>query len=232
MFPKINPTTTPSWQALQQHKNLFENVHMKDLFFNDAERFDKFSIKMEDILFDYSKNIVTENTLEILLELANDCKLKDAVEAMFTGEKINGTENRSVLHTALRNFSNGPVFTDGVDVMPAVKQVQQQMKDFCAAIRSGEWKGYTGKKIKYIVNIGIGGSDLGPVMVTEALKPYWVAGIETYFVSNVDGTHIVETLKKVKAEETLFLIASKTFTTQETMTNAQTAREWFLRQAV
>ena len=231
MFPKINPTTTPSWQALQQHKNLFEGVQMKDLFFNDADRFDKFSIKMDDVLFDYSKNIITENTVEILLELANDCKLKDAIEAMFTGEKINGTENRSVLHTALRNFSNEPVFTDGVDVMPAIQRVQEQMKNFCASIHSGEWKGYTGKKIKYIVNIGIGGSDLGPVMVTEALRPYWVDGIETYFVSNVDGTHIVETLKKVNAAETLFLIASKTFTTQETMTNAQTAREWFLKEA-
>lgn len=232
MFPKINPTTTPSWQALQQHKNLFENVQMKDLFFNDADRFDKFSIKMDDILFDYSKNIITENTVEILLELANDCKLKDAMEAMFTGEKINGTENRAVLHTALRNFSGQPVLTDGADVMPAIRNVQEQMKTFCAAVHSGEWKGYTGKKIRYIVNIGIGGSDLGPVMVTEALRPYWVDGIETWFVSNVDGTHIVETLKKVNAEETLFLIASKTFTTQETMTNAQTAREWFLKEAI
>ncbi|MBK9485868.1 MAG: glucose-6-phosphate isomerase [Chitinophagaceae bacterium] len=231
MFPKINPTTTPSWQALQQHKQLFENVQMKDLFFNDAERFDRFSIKMDDILFDYSKNIITENTVEILLELAADCKLTEAMEAMFTGEKINGTENRAVLHTALRNFSGKPVLTDGTDVMPAIKNVLEQMKSFCAAIHNGEWKGYTGKKIKYIVNIGIGGSDLGPVMVTEALKPYWVDGIETYFVSNVDGTHIIETLKKVKADETLFLIASKTFTTQETMTNAHTARDWFLQQS-
>lgn len=232
MFPKINPTTTPSWQALQQHKNLFENVHMKDLFFNDADRFNNFSIQFEEILFDYSKNLITENTVEILLELAKDCKLKDAIEAMFNGEKINGTEDRSVLHTALRNFSSNPVLSDGMDVMPAVKSVQEQMKKFCADIHSGEWKGHTGKKIKYIVNIGIGGSDLGPVMVTEALKPYWVDGIETYFVSNVDGTHIIETLKKVNSEETLFLIASKTFTTQETMTNANTAREWFLQSAV
>ena len=231
MFPKINPTTTPSWQALKQHKQLFENVQMKDLFFNDAERFDRFSIKMDDILFDYSKNIITENTVEILLELAADCNLTEAMEAMFTGEKINGTENRAVLHTALRNFSGKPVLTDGTDVMPAIKNVLEQMKSFCAAIHNGEWKGYTGKKIKYIVNIGIGGSDLGPVMVTEALKPYWVDGIETYFVSNVDGTHIIETLKKVKADETLFLIASKTFTTQETMTNAHTARDWFLQQS-
>ncbi|MEP7238736.1 MAG: glucose-6-phosphate isomerase, partial [Ferruginibacter sp.] len=232
MFPKVNPTTTPSWQALQQHKLLFENVQMKDLFFNDADRFSKFSVEMGDLLFDYSKNIITENTLEILLELAVDCKLKEAIEAMFTGEKINGTENRAVLHTALRNFSEKPVLTDDVDVMPSIQLVQEQMKKFCAAVHSGEWKGYTGKKIKYIVNIGIGGSDLGPVMVTEALKPYWIDGIETYFVSNVDGTHITETLKKVTAEETLFLIASKTFTTQETMTNANTARAWFLQSVV
>lgn len=231
MFPQTDPTTTPSWQALQQHKQLFENVQMKDLFFNDPERFDTFSVWFGDLLFDYSKNIITENTLELLLELAADCRLKDAIETMFSGEKINGTENRAVLHTALRNFSGKPVMTDGVDVMPAIQQVQAQMKKFCAAIHSGEWKGYTGKKIKYIVNIGIGGSDLGPVMVTEALKPYWVDGIETFFVSNVDGTHITETLKKVKAEETLFLIASKTFTTQETMTNAHTARDWFLQSA-
>ena len=231
MFPKIDPTTTPSWQALLQHRQLFENVQMKDLFFNDAERFEKFSIQADDIIFDYSKNIITENTVEILLELAADCKLKDAVEAMFDGEKINGTENRAVLHTALRNFSGKPVVTDDVDVMPGVKHVLEQMRKFCAAVHSGEWKGYTGKKIKYIVNIGIGGSDLGPVMVTEALKPYWIDGIETFFVSNVDGTHITETLKKVTPEETLFLIASKTFTTQETMTNAQTARSWFLQAA-
>ena len=231
MFPKVNPTTTPSWQALQQHKLLFENVQMKDLFFNDAERFNRFSVQMDDLLFDYSKNIITENTVEILLELAKDCKLKEAIEAMFTGERINETENRAVLHTAIRNFSGNPVLTDGVDVMPAIKNVQEQMKIFCTAVHSGEWKGYTGKKIKYIVNIGIGGSDLGLVMVTEALKPYCIDGIETYFVSNVDGTHITETLKKVNAEETLFLIASKTFTTQETMTNAHTARNWFLQQA-
>ena len=153
MFPKINPTTTPSWQALKQHKQLFENVQMKDLFFNDAERFDRFSIKMDDILFDYSKNIITENTVEILLELAADCKLTEAMEAMFTGEKINGTENRAVLHTALRNFSGKPVLTDGTDVMPAIKNVLEQMKSFCAAIHNGEWKGYTGKKIKYIVKL-------------------------------------------------------------------------------
>ena len=231
MFPKVNPTTTPSWQALQQHRQLFEEVHMKDLFYNDPERFSRFSRQYGDILFDYSKNIITENTMEILVQLAEECQVKDAIEAMFTGEKINATENRAVLHTALRNFSGKPVMMDGEDVMAGIKKVLQQMKDFCANIHNGTWKGYTGKRIKYIVNIGIGGSDLGPVMATEALKPYWVEGIETYFVSNVDGTHISETLKKVKAEETLFLIASKTFTTQETMTNAHTARNWFLHQA-
>ena len=231
MFPKINPTTTPAWQALQQHRQLFENVQMKNFFFNDAERFNRLSIQTGDLLFDYSKNIITENTLELLLQLANECRLKDASEAMFTGEKINETENRAVLHTALRNFSGKPVLTDSIDVMPGIKNVLEQMKNFCAKVHNGAWKGFTGKKIKYIVNIGIGGSDLGPVMVTEALKPYWVDGIQTYFISNVDGTHITETLKKVNAEETLFLIASKTFTTQETMTNAYTARDWFLQQA-
>ncbi|MBK8610996.1 MAG: glucose-6-phosphate isomerase [Chitinophagaceae bacterium] len=231
MFPKIDPTTTPSWQALLQHKQLFEDVQMKDLFYNDPERFTRFSVQLGDLLFDYSKNIITENTLDILLELATDCKLKEAIEAMFTGEKINETENRAVLHTALRNFSGEPVLTDDVDIMPGIKKVQEQMKSFCDDLHGGIWTGYSGKKIKYIVNIGIGGSDLGPVMVTEALKPYWVAGIETHFVSNVDGTHITETLKKINAEETLFLIASKTFTTQETMTNAFTARDWFLQQA-
>ena len=204
---------------------------MKRLFAEDENRFKKFSISFGDIFFDYSKNIIMPKTLQLLLQLADDCKVKEAIEEMFSGEKINETENRSVLHTALRNFSGEPVLSDGKDVMPDVQRVQQQMKAFCEKIHSGEWKGYTGKKIKYIVNIGIGGSDLGPVMVTEALKPYWVEGIQPYFVSNVDGTHIAETLKKVTPEETLFLIASKTFTTQETMTNAHTAREWFLESA-
>lgn len=231
MFPKINPTSTPAWQALRQHRQLFDGIQMRDLFYNDSGRFARFSIQHNDILFDYSKNLITENTLELLIQLAQECKLKDAMEAMFTGEKINETENRSVLHTALRNFSGKPVLSNGADVMPGIQKVLAQMKAFCAEIHTGNWKGYTGKKIRYIVNIGIGGSDLGPVMATEALKPYWVDGIETYFVSNVDGTHIVETLKKVKADETLFLIASKTFTTQETMTNAHTARNWFLQQA-
>lgn len=204
---------------------------MKDLFRSDPGRFQKFSLQSADLIFDYSKNIISEETLSLLQQLARESGLKEAIEAMFSGEAINQTENRSVLHIALRNISGTPIYSDGQDVMPAVKKVLEQMKAFSKRIHSSEWKGYTGKKIKYIVNIGIGGSDLGPVMVTEALKPYWVEGIQTYFVSNVDGTHIAETLKKIKADETLFLIASKTFTTQETMTNAHTARKWFLESA-
>lgn len=233
MFPKINPTTTQAWLLLRRHfEEEMSRTHMKDLFAKDADRFSRFSLTKEGILFDYSKNIITAKTLQLLLQLAEDCKLKEAIEAMFTGEKINETENRSVLHIALRNLSNKPVYSDGKDVMPEVNKVLQQMKDFCEKVHTGEWKGYSGKKIKYIVNIGIGGSDLGPVMVTEALKPYWLEGIQAYFVSNVDATHIAETLKKVTPEETLFLIASKTFTTQETMTNARTARDWFLQSAM
>ena len=231
MFPKINPTTTPSWQALQKHYAEMNKVQMSDLFAGDAERFNKFSRCIDDILFDHSKNIITEKTMQLLVQLANECRLKDAINAMFSGEKINETENRAVLHTACMNFSGLPVYVDDNDVMPEVKKVLEQMKHFVEKIHQGDWRGYTGKKIKYIVNIGIGGSDLGPVMVTEALKPYWVRDIQTYFVSNVDGTHIAETLKKVSPEETLFLIASKTFTTQETMTNAHTARDWFLLSA-
>ena len=231
MFPKINPTTTAAWQLLKDHYNKSKSTHIKDLFAADAGRFNNFSLTTGDIVFDYSKNILTEETLALLIHLANEIRLPDAIKAMFAGEKINATEDRAVLHTALRNFSGKPVLNDGKDVMPAVKAVLEQIKTFCNKIHRGEWKGYTGKKIKYIVNIGIGGSDLGPVMVTEALKPYWVEGIQTYFVSNVDGTHITETLKKVTAEETIFLIASKTFTTLETMTNAHTARNWFLEHA-
>src|SRR5258708_1477486 len=233
MFPKVTPTQTAAWQQLQEHyKNEIKGVHMRSLFKADPDRFSKYSLKFDEILFDYSKNIVTDKTLTLLRQLAEESKLKDAIEAMFSGEKINQTEDRSVLHPALRNLSGDPVLSDGKDVMPDVLRVLAQIKAFCAKIHSGEWKGYTGKKIKYIVNIGIGGSDLGPVMVTEALKSYWVAGIQPYFVSNVDGTHIAETLKKVNPEETLFLIASKTFTTQETMTNAHTARNWLLDSAI
>jgi glucose-6-phosphate isomerase len=231
MFPKINPVTTAAWRALNDHYNSNKGIKVKNLFAQDPDRYNKFHIEAGDILFDYSKNIITQETLSHLLQLANDCQLKQATEAMFNGELINETENRAVLHTALRNFSKTPVYTEGTDVMPLVKKVLRKMKTFSEAVHNGEHRGYTGKRIKYIVNIGIGGSDLGPYMVTEALKPYWVEDIQTYFVSNVDGTHIAETLKKVKPERTLFLIASKTFTTQETMTNAHTARQWFLKTA-
>ncbi len=230
MLPSINPTTTTAWKQLSAHAAQMKQVNMKDLFKDDLNRFQKFSCCETDMVFDYSKNIITEQTMQLLFQLADECKLKEAIEQMFAGELINHTEKRAVLHTALRNFSGKPVLFEGKDVMPDIHRVMEQMKNFCSKIHSGEWKGYTGKKIKYIVNIGIGGSDLGPVMVTEALKPYWVDGIQTYFVSNVDGTHIAETLKKVTADETLFLIASKTFTTQETMTNAHSARDWFLQQ--
>ncbi|MFC4232732.1 glucose-6-phosphate isomerase [Parasediminibacterium paludis] len=232
MLPKINPTNTQAWLLLRKHyEDEMSRKHMKDLFAQDPERFEKFSLRLEEIVFDYSKNIINSKTLQLLLQLADDCQVYDAIHDMFAGLKINETEQRSVLHTALRNFSDMPILVDGKDVMPSVQKVLAHMKSFCAKIHSGEWKGFTGKPIKYIVNIGIGGSDLGPVMVTEALKPYWVEGIQTYFVSNVDATHIAETLKKVTADETLFLVASKTFTTQETMTNAHTARNWFLETA-
>jgi glucose-6-phosphate isomerase len=231
MIPKINPTQTSAWKKLTAHYPEMKTVRVKTLFDEDPKRFEKMSIQFSDLIFDYSKNSITDETKQYLLELAAECNLKPAIEALFNGEKINETENRAVLHTALRNFSDAPVMLDGADVMPEIKKVLQHMRTFCEKIHQGEWKGFTGKKIKHIVNIGIGGSDLGPVMATEALRPYWVEGIQVHFVSNVDGTHIVETLKKVDVEETLFLIASKTFTTQETMTNANTAREWFLKSA-
>lgn len=231
MLPKINPTTTTAWTLLKEHFSEMNTVKMRSLFESDKDRFQKFSTRFDDILFDYSKNIITEKTLGLLLQLAQECKLKEAISAMFNGEIINATEHRSVLHTALRNFSKQPVYAEGNNVMPEVKKVLRKMKSFCEAVHNGDHRGYTGKRIKYIVNIGIGGSDLGPLMVTEALKPYQSQDIETFFVSNIDGTHIAETLKKVNPERTLFLVASKTFTTQETMTNAHTAREWFLIKA-
>jgi glucose-6-phosphate isomerase len=231
MLPKINPTETKAWQELKEHFSEMKNVQIKELFKKDPDRFSKFSVSEKNILFDYSKNILSEKTCNLLLQLAGECKLDDCIKALFNGDKINETENRPVLHTALRNLSSDPVFAEGQDVMPEVKKVLKQMKSFCNKIHDGTWRGYTGKRIRYIVNIGIGGSDLGPLMVAEALKPYWLEDIQTFFVSNVDGTHIAETLKKVKPERTLFLIASKTFTTQETMTNAYTAREWFLEHA-
>ncbi|MEO8720734.1 MAG: glucose-6-phosphate isomerase [Ginsengibacter sp.] len=231
MFPKINPTSTTSWKKLLDHSKEMKQVAIKDLFSKDVDRFKKYSFSVKEILCDFSKNIVNDETKKLLLELAEECELQKAIEAMFSGELINGTEGRSVLHTALRNFSGNPVFSEGKDVMPEVKTEWEHMKHFCSKIHSGDWKGYTGKKIKYLVNIGIGGSDLGPVMVTEALKPYWKKGIQPYFVSNIDGTDLSEVLKKITPDETLFLVASKTFTTQETMTNAHSAREWFLKSA-
>ncbi len=232
MFPKINPTTTPAWKLLEEHHQEMKSIHLKDLFKESGDRFKNYSLTATDIIWDYSKNIITDKTLQLLSQLADECSLQDAIQAMFNGEKINETEDRAVLHTALRNFSGKPVMFEGKDVMPDVQKVLTQMKSFSRKVHDGDWKGYSGKKIKYIVNIGIGGSDLGPVMVTEALKPYWIEGIQTYFVSNIDGSHIAEVLKTITPEETLFLIASKTFTTQETMTNAFTAREWFLKEAL
>ncbi|OEK05805.1 glucose-6-phosphate isomerase [Roseivirga misakiensis] len=230
MLPSTNPTKTSSWQKLVDHHDKMKDVHMKDLFQEDQDRFKKFSLQFNDILVDFSKNIITDETLALLKSLAQDCKVKAAIEAMFNGEEINQTEGRAVLHTALRNRSNRPILVDRVDVMPQVNMALAKMKSFANKITGGEWLGYTNNPITTIVNIGIGGSDLGPVMVVEALKPYATHGITSHFVSNVDGSHIAEVLKHVNAEETLFMIASKTFTTQETMTNAHTAREWFLSQ--
>ena len=229
MLKKINPTETQSWKDLVKHFKEMKSVHMKDLFADDPDRFKKYSIRFDGILVDYSKNIITEETLKLLLKLTDDVGLRDALNKMFNGERINETEDRAVLHTALRNRINTPVCVNDKDVMPEVKTVLSKIKDFSEKIISGEWKGFTGKIITDIVNIGIGGSDLGPVMVTECLRPYAKEGLNVHFVSNVDGTHIIETLKPLNPESTLFLIASKTFTTQETMTNAFSAREWFLK---
>ncbi|MBR4498713.1 MAG: glucose-6-phosphate isomerase [Bacteroidales bacterium] len=231
MLPTVNPTQTNAWKELENYFATFKGTQMKDMFAKDSQRAAKYSLQFEDIFVDFSKNLIDEKVMSLLLKLAEECGLKDAIEAEFTGEKINKTEKRSVLHIALRNRSNTPIFSDGKDVMPDVNRVLAQMKDFSEKIISGEWKGYTGKAIKSIVNIGIGGSDLGPLMVTEALKPYKKPNITSYFVSNIDGTHMAETLKKVDPETTLFIVASKTFTTLETMTNAQTAKDWFLKAA-
>ncbi|HAX7940348.1 TPA: glucose-6-phosphate isomerase [Escherichia coli] len=227
----INPTQTAAWQALQKHFDEMKDVTIADLFAKGGDRFSKFSATFDDqMLVDYSKNRITEETLAKLQDLAKECDLAGAIKSMFSGEKINRTENRAVLHVALRNRSNTPILVDGKDVMPEVNAVLEKMKTFSEAIISGEWKGYTGKAITDVVNIGIGGSDLGPYMVTEALRPY-KNHLNMHFVSNVDGTHIAEVLKKVNPETTLFLVASKTFTTQETMTNAHSARDWFLKAA-
>ncbi|MBP9642469.1 MAG: glucose-6-phosphate isomerase, partial [Budvicia sp.] len=224
----INPTTTVAWQALENHFDEMKAVTMRDLFAQDSERFNRFSATFDDkMLVDFSKNRITDKTLTLLRDLAKETDLSGAIKSMFSGEKINRTEDRSVLHVALRNRSSTPIMVDGKDVMPEVNAVLAKMKSFCHRIISGEWKGFTGKAITDVVNIGIGGSDLGPYMVTEALRPY-KNHLNMHFVSNVDATHIAETLKTLNPETTLFLIASKTFTTQETMTNAHTARDWFL----
>src|SRR5690606_12606109 len=226
----INPTQTEAWKKLSLLYQQKKEISIKSLF-EDQARFDNFSVRWENILVDYSKNRIDGEIFSSLLDLARECGVEGAIEAMFRGETINRTEGRAVLHTALRNRENSPVYVEGKDVMPDVNHVLEKMKAFSGKISSGDWKGYTGKPIQSLVNIGIGGSDLGPVMVTEALKPYQKDNLEIFFVSNVDGTHIAETLKKLDPETTLFFIASKTFTTQETMTNAHSARAWFLQHA-
>lgn len=226
---KINPTKTKSWSALIDHLAEMKSIRLIDLFNEEKNRFENYSLKMDHILFDYSKNRITNKTIHLLLDLAQECHLRDSIEKFFSGDLINETEGRAVLHTALRDFSDKPIYVDGEDIKPSIRTVLQKMKSFCDRIHSGELCGYTGKKITQIVNIGIGGSDLGPYMVTEALRSYWIKDMEVHFVSNVDGTHISECLKLLDPETTLFLIASKTFTTQETMTNAHTARDWFLK---
>jgi glucose-6-phosphate isomerase len=220
-----------SWRSLEKHFNKVSKLHMRELFLKDSQRFKKFSLKYNDMLVDYSKNRITEETMQLLFRLAENSNLRNWIGKMFEGEKINFTEKRAVLHTALRNRTNKPVYVDGKDVMPEINSVLKHMREFSESVRNGEWKGYTGKQIVDVINIGIGGSDLGPVMVTEALKPYGKAGLNIHFISNIDATHIAEVLKKVNPETALFIIASKTFTTQETLTNAITAKKWFLNYA-
>lgn len=231
MLDKINPSETSAWQKLLNHFDAVKTMHMRDMFKEDSQRFSRFSLKFEDILIDYSKNLLNNETMNLLTQLAKEVKLGNAIESMFSGDRINETENRAVLHTALRNRSNTSVVIDRKDVIPEINAELNHMKNFSNQLLTNQWKGYTGKPISDIVNIGIGGSDLGPVMVTEALTPYAQSNLNIHFVSNIDGTQIAETLKKINPETTLFMIASKTFTTQETMTNAHTARKWFLGSA-
>ncbi len=221
-------TDYPEWKVLKEHFEKVKDLHLRHLFDEDPKRGETFSLQYEDIFLDYSKNRITKETLDLLLKLPIAVKLQEAIEAMFTGEKINTTEDRAVLHIALRNRSNSPILVDGKDVMPEVNNVLEQMRNFAKRVRSGEWKGHTGKQIKNIVNIGIGGSDLGPVMVYEALKNYSERNLTVRFISNVDATNFAEQTRDLNPEETLFIIASKTFTTEETMTNAHTARAWLL----
>ena len=220
-----------AWKELEAHHAIAANKQMRDLFAEDPKRFDKFSLRLNDILLDYSKNRITTETMKLLFTLARQAEVETWRDRMFRGEKINVTEHRAVLHTALRNRSNRPVIVDGLDIMPGINAVLAHMNSFSRLVRSGRWKGYTGKHMTDIVNIGIGGSDLGPVMVTEALRPYGRTDLRVHFVSNIDGTHIAEVLKRLDPETALFIVASKTFTTQETITNALTAKEWFLRSA-
>lgn len=231
MLQNINPAETSSWSLLRGHQKEIEHIHLRELFAKNPSRVTQFSRSFEDILLDFSKNRITAKTLDLLLSWAREAKLEGAIQSMFTGDPINVTENRSVLHVALRNRSNFPIELDGQDVMPAVNKALHKIRTFSTQVNSGEWKGYTGLPISDIVNIGIGGSDLGPLMVTEALRPYANDLLKVHFISNIDGTHIAETLKPLSPETTLFLIASKTFTTQETMTNAESAKEWFLNSA-
>jgi len=219
---------SPAYQALARHHTQTRQLHLRDLFEKDRDRFTTFSRHFDDLLFDFSKHRITGETLTLLISFAKQANLSSYIQRMFSGERINFTENRAVLHTALRNRDNRPIVVDGQDVMPAVNRVLQKMRAFVQSVHSGSWQGFTGKPIRSVVNIGIGGSDLGPVMVTEALRPYWREGFSAHFVSNVDGTDISETLRKLEAESTLFLVASKTFTTQETMANATTARDWLV----
>ena len=221
-------THLPAWQALTQHFQQIHNTHLRELFHEEPNRFSTFSTTACGILLDYSKNRINQQTLQLLFQLARERSLEAAIQDMFHGEKINSTEKRAVLHTALRNRSNTPILVDGKDVMPEVNAVLQHMREFSEAVRNGNWRGHSGKTITDVINIGIGGSDLGPVMVTEALRHYGKDGLRVHYVSNIDGTHITETLKRCVPETTLFIIASKTFTTQETLTNAFTARDWFL----
>ncbi len=224
-------TQYPVWNALCAHQQSVMALHMRDLFANDPKRFEKFSLQFGGLLVDYSKHRITEETLPLLFQMAREAKIETWRDKMFAGDKINITENRAVLHTALRNRANTPVYVDGHDVMPDINAVLAHMRTFSDQVRSGNWKGYTGKRITDIVNIGIGGSDLGPVMACQALKPYAQAGLNIHFVSNIDGAHLMLALEKCHAETTLFIVASKTFTTQETMTNAHSARTWFLNAA-
>jgi glucose-6-phosphate isomerase len=224
----VDPTQTDAWRALQAHYDQMRDLQMRELFEEDPERAERFSLTLGDLFFDYSKNRITDQSVSLLVDLAEECGVRDWIARMFSGDAINVTENRAVLHTALRNRGDRAVMVHGSDVMPDVRRVLEQMRRFAAAVRDGAWVGQTGRAITDVVNIGIGGSDLGPLMVTEALRPYWKDGLRVHFVSNVDGTHLSEVLREVQPEATLFIIASKTFTTQETLTNARSARQWLV----